>query len=502
MKTLHTILLTFLLLQSVTVLAQKQDSVTTKSKTRVAIDSTLGVQKVKVKESVKSEVKQTKIAVKEEADRLKLDSAERQQLKKDTKETSAEILDDKVSNLQYDSENPDDAPWKKDQFSKDDLKKFDLPSKEDAKVPSGDGKIDSYKDRASDAKDLSLDKDKLDLDKDKLSGKSSKVGRAISKADSLRDLQQKAESVKDVDDVVAMQRVYSDKYIQHLRDSLGVSKADSLMKLADMAMQVSSKEDLISKLNQPLQEKAGANGLGYNEENQSLTSADATKLQGLPDQYSNMSLDKMQLPQELLSEIAPLKGQLIDSKYMHVIDSMRELYMKAKGYKLDEKQLTEELKKTAMEKKPKFWDKVYFEMVLGFMQGDSSFTIFQVSPSWAYHFTPYLSLGAGPNISVQYAEKKVHGMVGVRTYIKGEFWKHRVYAQVEDSMEPTRINTEAFRSSPHSLLVGGGGVLPFSKKYGINLALFYRVNQQQVRPGGSPWVVRVGLSSIKNTGKK
>jgi hypothetical protein len=49
--------------------------------------------------------------------------------------------------------------------------------------------------------------------------------------------------------------------------------------------------------------------------------------------------------------------------------------------------------------------------------------------------------------------------------------------------------------------VGGGGVLPLGKKLGINLAIFYRVNQKDVQPGGNPWVFRIGLSSIKNIGK-
>lgn len=493
MKTLQTILLTILLLQGVTVLAQKQQQDTTtnkhqRSKTRTTIDSASIVQKKKIKQEVKEEYNEAKSTVKQEVGKLKLDSAKRQEVKNNTRETSSEILEDKASNLQYDSDNPDDAPWKKQQFSKDDLKKFDAPSKDDVKLPSAESKSDEYKDRISEAKNISADDQKLN-------GKSAKLDKTRNTVDSLLEVKEKLDGGNNVEKAMMVQRVYSQKYIQKLRDSLGASKADSIMQLAGTLSKISSKQDLISKLNEPLKEKQNMKGVGYDEENQSLTSDDATKLQGLS------NLEKMQLPPEVLSELAPLKGKLMESKYMRAVDSMRQVYMREKGYKLDEKQLTEELKKTLMAEKPSFWDKVNFEMIIGFMH-DSAFTIVQLSPAWAYHFTDRISFGLGPNISLDYHDKEINGVLGFRSFIKGEVWKQRAYLQVEDNMAPVRVSSEALRNSPHSLLVGGGGLLPISKKFAINLALFYRVNQEHVKPGGSPWVVRVGLSSIKNTGKK
>lgn len=202
-----------------------------------------------------------------------------------------------------------------------------------------------------------------------------------------------------------------------------------------------------------------------------------------------------------MSELAPLTGSLTDSKYMPLIDSMRQVAMKAKGYKIDEQQMTEELKRTALEKKPGFMDKSYFEGILGFVN-DTTFSIVQVSPSWGYHFMDHFSVGLGPNISVQYQARKLNAVVGFRSFAKFEFLQQRGYAQLEDNVMPSQVNKDVVRRSAHSILVGGGGLLPLSKKLAINLAVFYRVNQKEVAPSGSPWVFRVGLSTVKNKDQK
>jgi len=126
----------------------------------------------------------------------------------------------------------------------------------------------------------------------------------------------------------------------------------------------------------------------------------------------------------------------------------------------------------------------------------------QIAPSWGYHFTNTISVGLGPQIAIQYQEKKLNGVVGFRSFIKAEFFKQRGYFQVEDNIGQSQVNSDALRQTKHSILVGGGGILPISKKIGINLSVFYRVNQKDVQPGGSPWVFRVGLSSIKKIAQK
>jgi hypothetical protein len=212
---------------------------------------------------------------------------------------------------------------------------------------------------------------------------------------------------------------------------------------------------------------------------------------------SKVDIGSLKLPQDVLGELGPLTGKLVDSKYLPVIDSMREMLMKAKGYSLDERQVTEELKNTAMKRKPGFFDKSYVEGILGFVN-DSTVSIVQIAPAWGYHFTPRISVGLGPNFGIQY-QKKISAVLGFRSFVKSEFWKQRLYAQVEDNFMPVEIDSEALKDGTnHSILMGGGGLLPLSKKMAINLSILYRVNQEQVRPGGSPWVFRIGLSSIKN----
>jgi hypothetical protein len=497
------ILLSLLSMQSISVFAQKQlkDSSSTKtnqSKTKHVVDSTISEQNKKIKEETKSEAKSLKASVKQDLRDLKPDSTSKEAFKQNTKQTSGALLEKKASNLQYDSDNPDAAPWKNQQLSKDDLKDFDLPSK-DGKLPSTEGKAEEYQDKIKNINSSSLDEGKLKNTAG--TGKSEKIQKAKHVADSLIEIEDRIQNSSPEEELLNARQVYSKKYIQKMYDSLGITKADSLLQLgSSLAKTKTPKEELLSRINSPLKDKSGVPGVGYDEKNQALKSDDADKLQGMPDQFAKSDLSKMQLPPELLSELAPLKGQLMDSKYVSSIDSMRQVALKARGYVMDDKQLTEELKKSSLNKKPSFLDKTYFEMVLGFMQ-DSSFTVVQVAPAWAHHFKNRFSVGGGPNMSVKYIEKKFEGALGFRTFVKADVWKQRAYLQVEDNVAPVKVNIEAVRTTAHSFLVGGGALLPISKKFAINLAVFYRVNQEQVRPGGSPWVVRVGLSSMKKVGK-
>ncbi len=199
----------------------------------------------------------------------------------------------------------------------------------------------------------------------------------------------------------------------------------------------------------------------------------------------------------MLSQLPPLRGSVLDSKYMPYIDSLRRLSLKDNRMLLREDSITENIKRTALEKKPGFLDKIYFEGLLSF-SSDSTIDIIKLSPTLGYHFTEILSIGAGPNLLLQVQERKLNFMAGFRTFAKVEVWKQRAYLQLEDNIDQFKVNREALGKTTHAVLGGGGVLLPLSKSLAINVAVLYRLNKDVNNPGHSPWVFRVGLSSIKN----
>jgi hypothetical protein len=388
-------------------------------------------------------------------------------------ERSKSSLKSKSSNLQYDSDHPEAAPWNQSL---------------DKTLPN--------------VKTISVDDFKQNLDPTSGSMSGLRQHQKLSrKADSVIAISNELRAIDNTDGI-AYARVYSKKAIQHLYDSLGSTKADSVLGLVEKATRsIKSKDELLDRIKTPLA-KANNDKFSYDEKTESINSADAENLQGLPEKYSSGDFSKMQLPPELLSELAPLKASVTDNKYLRTIDSLRGVRLKNQGLLINEQQITEEVRAAIVSEKKTFLDKSYFEVILGFVQ-DTSFTIVQVSPSWAYNFSNTFSMGVGPNISVSFEEKQIKGLVGFRTYAKVEILKQRAYFQVEDNVQPTTIrNRESLQKTVHSFLVGGGGLVPITKKLAINVALFYRLNQQEVLPGGNPWVIRLGVSSIKSFGKE
>jgi hypothetical protein len=518
MKSLYFIISFYCLLQGTMLFAQQQKDKSAparevKQLKKSVSDSTLSNKSKSITTKVKEDVQQIKSSIKQKAQSSNQDSIPKPNLKKTAKKGEG-VLEKKASNLQYDSDNPDDAPWKKQQLSKEDLKELDLPGKpksgkQDLDMPSAPG-IDLPKNggKGNDPK-ATIDKLKSqDLNEERVRGEvtkavdSKKSGKAGHKADSLMEIKNKIESADVAGELANAKQIHSDKYIQKMYDSLGIKKADSVFKVASkLAKTEIPKEDLLDKVNAPLKEKT-PEGMSFDEKTQSLKMADADKLQGLPGKASDIDLASLQLPPDALAELGPLSGNLVDAESLPVVDSMRQVITKAKGYRLDEDQMTEELKRTALEKKPTFFDKSYMEMIVGFVNNTSAVTIVQIAPAWGYHFTDEFSVGLGPTVSVELEErKKINALIGFRSFVKAEFFKQRAYAQVEDNVSQFKLNQDDIGRTTHSLLVGGGGVLPLGKKLGINVAIFYRVNQKDVQPGGNPWVFRIGLSSIKNIGE-
>jgi len=497
-------IISLLLIKTVTLVGQSQSTspatVRQKIKTEIKTPDSVAVSKTtkEIKQTIKQESKSLKSSLKTEftqslPDTTKLNT-------KKISETGKNKLNEKTTNLQYDSDKPDDAPWKKKQFSKDDLNGFDLPSTQGkGNLPSLDKNTQNpYSDKVENLTPNVPVEGKLQLQHTVPSKvKPAALDKATHIADSTMKVKDEMNLNSVQQELQGVIKIHSKKYIQRLYDSLGLKKGDSLFRVASsLAKNETSKEELLRRINNPLSDK-----VAFDEKTQSLKAMNSQKGVGGLMKISEKDLSTLKLQQGVLSELKPLQGSLMDSKYMHAIDSMRDVGLKAKRYSLNEKQVTDEMKQTVLEKKPSFIDRSYFELILGFVN-DTTFSIVQIAPSWGYHFTNTISVGLGPQIAIQYQEKKLNGVVGFRSFIKAEFFKQRGYFQVEDNIGQSQVNSDALRQTKHSILVGGGGILPISKKIGINLSVFYRVNQKDVQPGGSPWVFRVGLSSIKKIAQK
>jgi hypothetical protein len=441
--------------------------------------------------AVKNEVTGTKGRVTTEAKNI---ASQGKEVKSVDKE---KLLEDNATKLQYDSENPDNAPWKQDPLSNKDLKDQKLPVSLPGNVSSLESKPEEYAGKIKDIDAGSISGkgigDKIPASPDK---GDTRLGSIANILDSVSAMKDKADLENLKQTLTGSKKVYSDKFIKKMYDSLGIEKGDSLFKAASAFIKTETpKEDLLAKINGTVSEK-DLNGIGYDPEKQSLRIADADKLNALPDQAQKPDLSKLRLPDSVLSELTPLHGRLMNSKYMSAIDSMRDVALKAKKQSLDEEQVTDELKRSVMKKKPRFFDKTYFEGIIGFVS-DSSINVVQLSPSLGYHFTDFLSVGLGPNLQLQIDDRKVNALAGMRSFIKAEVWKQRLYLQVEDNVSDTKVGKEPVRIAGHSVMTGGGGLLPFSRSLALNLSVLYKVYQDT--PQGSPWVFRVGISSIKKT---
>jgi hypothetical protein len=444
--------------------------------------------------------------IKKDAKGLKSDAAETKDgVKQAGKETVSDVkniskqdkqnlMEDKATKLQYDSENPDDAPWKKNPLSDGDIKDQKSPLSLKGNISD---KPEEYADKLKNASPGSKNGKGIGEMFGDMSAGNLKFKTLSHVADSISSLKDKVEFDNLQQQLLGSKKIYSDKYIKRVYDSLGLEKGDSIFKVASALVKTETpKEELLNKLNSSRSGKE-MKGVGLDSKNESLKMDDADKLNGLQDQISSKDISQLKLPDSLLAGLAPLRGRKLDSKYLPVIDSMKDVVLKAKNRSLDERQITEEVKRSVMKKKPRFTDKIYFEGILGLVN-DSTFKILEISPSLGYHFTKSISVGLGPNLLLQLQEKKLSMLVGFRSYVKAEIWKQRMYLQIEDNVSPQpKINNESLRAKRHAVLAGGGGLLPITKKLALNLAVLYQINKDITNPGRSPWVIRVGISSIK-----
>jgi hypothetical protein len=413
-------------------------------------------------------------------------------LKKASKNYTGKLKDDAL-NMQYSSDKPDDAPWKKNSLGKDaDPKSLANPAANLTDLE----KKPSLEDNAKNLNAPSLS--------DKAATNSVETVKARLKKNKLTNLQDSLSTVAhkfDADhlqqNLLGTKKVYSEKYIQKLYDSLGLAKAGKILNSASSYTKTEvPKAEMLKQINNAIA-GTGLKGTGVDPSKEKMSSPATPDLSSFGNLagLQNGDLTKFKLPPSELEGLPALGGAQLNSKYMHVVDSMKIAALKMNKFKLNEKQVGEKVKRSALKKKPSVFDKSYFECIVSFYK-DSTLTI---SPSLGYHFTKRFSLGLGPNLIFKAHQNKINLQAGVRAFVKAEIWKQRAYLQVEDNIKQGEINNEVLKQNKiiHGFLGGGGVLLPISNSLAINMAIFYRLNKDETNPNQSPWVFRIGLSSIK-----
>lgn len=226
------------------------------------------------------------------------------------------------------------------------------------------------------------------------------------------------------------------------------------------------------------------------------------RLDSIPD------LSKIELSPSLLEDLNLIQGNFLESAFLDQLDSIRNVNLSEQRISLKERQVTENVLITQLKEKSSQFDKVYFEGVLGVLEGD--FTIVQASPALGYQITENLSLGLGPNLHIQRVEKNIKITAGLKSFAKVGFLKQRAYLQAEDIMNSFAGSEPLERKmfiEKHSIFVGGGYMFPLIGKTKLNFSVLYRINNRINNDGikseaASPWVVRIGLSSAKSKNEK
>lgn len=313
----------------------------------------------------------------------------------------------------------------------------------------------------------------------------------------LADFQSRNDSIqqllkhRDISALLKPQKIYSEKKLKQMYDSLGLSKMDTLLALAASKREV-TKEEMLDAINftMPPAPSDKLSGEEYLNESKKLTEG-----------YERPDLSSMKLPTDALRELAPMRGYHIPTDSIPFLDSLRNLNLRRSDLKLKQKEVSRDLEEAIAEERPKFWDRAYVDGILSYLK-DGDANLFQLSPSLGYHFTSRLSLGLGPSILVKSERKKLIAAVGYRAFLRMDVLPKRLYAQLEDNVEPGSIRSENIRGAKHSILTGMGLLVPVSRLTAINVLLMYRVNNDNYAGGSaSPWVFRLGISNFKSAGK-
>jgi hypothetical protein len=312
------------------------------------------------------------------------------------------------------------------------------------------------------------------------------------------------------------QRVYSQKQWRQFKDSLSKIPAINLPGLQEIPKHEVDEQQLIHAINEKFygramdSTRAAADGTmkGLQDPKSALQSSlpgQSFPGASMPDVTGqlpkDLKLESMKLPDASLGELPPLPAHVMPTKYLKGLDSIRNLKLKEDGLRLKEQKVAGAREKIAsVTKRDRIWDKSYLEGVLGFAPGDHM--LVQASPTIGYHFMPSLSLGAGPNVLIRENQGKILTTVGLKAFFKAEFLKRQGYIQLEDIMDSYGTgNSESGKRSifeQHHVYAGGGWLLTLAAPVSLNFSILYGFNSSAVPHEFSPFVFRVGISSIKS----
>ncbi|MBL7845561.1 MAG: hypothetical protein KF846_13705 [Cyclobacteriaceae bacterium] len=298
-----------------------------------------------------------------------------------------------------------------------------------------------------------------------------------------------------VNHIVQEGKAYSTKRLKELYDSMGISKLDTILAQLPIKHDV-TEEDLIQRLNE---------SLSLSQPKFPTTKEDfltASELDKLTEGYSLPDMSSLKLPDSIANQLPAIPGRKLDAKYLAKFDSLRDAYLDKERLRLKEQELTEKVKQAALERKPTFWDRIYFEGLVTFNSLQERNEI-QVAPAVGVKLAKNFSLGIGPNILLREDDRKIQVTAGYRSFAKYEVFNQRAYLQVEDIVDPRQVSLESAGSTRHSILAGGGVLVPVSKVLAINMMLLYRVNNEEYSAGiQSPFTFRVGISTLGNKKSK
>jgi len=290
---------------------------------------------------------------------------------------------------------------------------------------------------------------------------------------------------------IPTQYVPSRKAIQKLYDSLGVSRLDSIRAMAIQKTEVQP-DELAQALKLSFPSTPGF--LKQETTNPLDLAAEQEGVPQVPD------LSKLKLSPQSMMELPAMPGFQLPMDSVPMLDSLRKLNLARQRLTLNEREIADNIKSSLLQKKPRFWDRTYFEGILSFTK-QNDINVIQASPALGYRFTDAFSVGVGPSLLVQVKEKKIDAVLGYRSFAKYQFLVLRqvTYLHIEDLVDPATLNREDLKGTRHSILAGGGFIAPVSPVLGINFCVLYRVNNQNYAGGAaSPWVIRIGISSLKS----
>lgn len=180
-------------------------------------------------------------------------------------------------------------------------------------------------------------------------------------------------------------------------------------------------------------------------------------------------------------------------------DSIANVLAKKKDFIIKENGAITDL---AIDKKNTLMSRFYGEGIFSFEPTKIDNEL-RISPAIGFRVVNNLSLGVGPNLVLYKQGGGLKMDVGYRSFLKYEVLNQKGYVQLEDWVDGKRIDSEIRKLTNHSVLAGLGGLIPLTKSISINLAVLYRVNNQQYSMGKiTPWVFRIGVSFVGDKNNK